>query len=273
MIVTVDTGGTKTLVAGFHKNGEPGQEHRFPTPHNDTEAYLATLTSILDEFYKPEDIDAISIAVPSVVKDGVAIWSQNIGWRNFDLLTPLKERYACPIFMMNDADVAGLAEANALDTIPQMCLYVTVSTGIGSGIVVNGRLTPELTNSEAGHMMLEYDGRVRSWESFASGKAIHATYGKYAYEITDKRTWDRIAKAIAHGLLAVIPTIQPDVVVIGGSIGTHFEHYDNTLKAILKEKLAPFITHPTIRQAKHPQEAVIYGCYYYAVHQLTDKSA
>lgn len=117
-------------------------------------------------------------------------------------------------------------------------------------------------------MMIEFDGRVRSWESFASGRAIHDTYAKYAYEITNKKIWDKIAVNINRGLLSLVPSLEPDVVVIGGSIGTHFDRYNKTLMKLLDETLPVHIKRPKIVQAKHPEEAVIYGCYYYALQQI-----
>jgi glucokinase len=120
-------------------------------------------------------------------------------------------------------------------------------------------------------MLVEFDGMVREWESFASGKAIHATYNSYAKDITNERTWQQIADRISRGFLAVVPMIQPDVIIIGGSIGTYFNRFGTQLEAILREKLPPHIACPTFRQAKHPEEAVLYGCYYYALDTLTDK--
>ncbi|NCS83274.1 ROK family protein, partial [Candidatus Saccharibacteria bacterium] len=65
-----------------------------------------------------------------------------------------------------------------------------------------------------------------------------------------------------------IPVLQPDVIIIGGSIGTYFERYDSDLTAILKDKLPDHIGLPRLVQAQHPEEAVIYGCYYYALDAL-----
>ena len=63
--------------------------------------------------------------------------------------------------------------------------------------------------------------------------------------------------------------LQPDVIIIGGSIGTYFERYYPTLKRLLTEHLPAHIDVPEIRQAAHPEEAVVYGCYYYGKDALT----
>ena len=145
---------------------------------------------------------------------------------------------------------------------------MTISTGIGTGIITNGQIDPGLRYSEGGRALVEFDGVVREWESFASGKAIYNTYGKYARDIHETRTWHQIADRISRGFLAVVPIIQPDVIIIGGSIGSYFDQYGEQLEAILQEKLPAHIPCPRFIQATHPEQAVIYGCYYYALDVL-----
>ena len=273
MIVAVDTGGTKTLIAGYTEDGKITTEFKFPTPVKRSE-YVDTLTTHLTALFDPAKVDAIVIALPGIIRDGVAVWCNNLHWKNFDLASELKGVLGgAPLFIENDANLAGLAETRMRDPVPVSSLYVTVSTGIGSGVITNGKIDPGLRYSEAGRALVEYDGMVREWETFASGKAIYNTYGKYAREIKSKRVWNNIADRISRGFLAVIPIIQPDVIIIGGSIGTYFKQYDVQLKGILKEKLPPHIPLPKLVAAKHPEQAVIYGCYYYALDVLADPKA
>ena len=273
MIVTVDTGGTKTLIASFSDDGRIGKQWKFPTPP-ETDAYIKLLTEELEQAFGDTPVDAIVIAIPGIIKDGVAVWCNNLHWRNFDVVGALKGVLGgAPIFVENDANLAGLAEARQLPEIVPLCLYVTVSTGIGSGIITDGFIHHALRNSEIGRTLVEFDGAVREWETFASGKAIYKTYGKYARDIKSKRIWHAIADRISRGFLATIPVLQPDVIVIGGSIGTYFDSYKTDLKSYLKERLPDHIPMPKIVQAQHPEEAVIYGCYYYGVDALTAQTA
>ena len=267
MLLAIDTGGTKTLVSAFDTKGQPGPEHRFITPR-DKQEYIAQLLEIIHEHYDPNDIDAIVIAIPGVIRKNIAVWCGNLPWKNFDIAAALKVAVSCPIWVQNDANLAGLAETRALPTQPAQSLYVTVSTGIGTGIIVDGAICEALSASEGGHIMVEYDGKVRLWESFAAGSAIKETYGKYARDIHDPKVWKQIADKISRGFLVLIPALQPDVIIIGGSIGTYFEMYGSTLRRILTEHLPDHIPVPEIRQAVHPEEAVIYGCYYYGTAQL-----
>jgi predicted NBD/HSP70 family sugar kinase len=269
MIVAVDTGGTKTLITSFGSDGKPGESFRFPTPKNEKE-YLALLTEHIHDHYAKKPIDAIIVGVPGIIKNNIVRWAGgNLPWQNFDVAKPLHETFSCSVWLENDANLAGLAEVRLLRKTPASCLYVTISTGIGTGIILNGKIDPGLASSEGGHALVEYDGRVMQWEAFASGKSIKNTYGKYARDITSRAVWNQIADKISRGFLALIPVLQPDMIIIGGSIGTYFEHYHATLKKILADHLPDHIDLPEIRQAAHPEEAVVYGCYYYGKDKLT----
>lgn len=270
MIIAVDTGGTKTLIAGYSDKGEIMKEFKFPTPPKESD-YVDTLTMHLTALFDPKDVDAIIVALPGIVKDGVAVWCNNLKWKNFNAARELKGVLGgAPLFIENDANLAGLAEARQLKPVPTSALYVTVSTGIGSGVITNGKIDPGLRYSEAGRALVEFDGTVREWETFASGKAIFTAYHKYARDIKSQKVWNEVAHRISRGFLAMIPIIQPDVIIIGGSIGTYFTHYEKRLKEILTEHLPDHIPLPQLIAASHPEQAVIYGCYYYALDVLAD---
>jgi len=269
--VAVDTGGTKTLVASFLEDGRISEQFKFPTPPT-THEWTKMLKEVLETHFGDDDVEAIVVAMPGIVKDGVAIWCNNLKWANFDVKGALKGVLkGTPLFIENDANLAGLAETRQLKEIPNFALYVTVSTGIGSGIITEGKINPDLRYSEAGRSLVEFDGSVREWETFASGKAIYKAYGKYARDIKSKRIWHNIADRISRGFLAIIPVLQPDVIIIGGSIGTYFQEYGKDLAGLLKEHLPAHIPAPKLIQAKHPELAVIYGCYYYALDSLATK--
>jgi len=275
MLVAVDTGGTKTLVASFGKDGKLGQQIKFATPKDHAE-YIKALRSTLQEQFEGQQVEAIIIATPGVVKNGVIIWGGgNLdSWRNVNIVSELAGVLGkAPIFLENDANLAGLGETRFLKTIPPQSLYVTISTGIGTGIITEGHINQDLRNSEAGHALIEFDGIVREWESFASGKAIYKAYGKYAHDITSKRTWNQIADRISRGFLALIPILQPEIIIIGGSMGTYFDKFGKQLQGLLNERLPAHIPCPKFVQAKYPELAVIYGCYYYALDAFTDKKS
>jgi len=269
MLVTVDTGGTKTLVANFEHDGTVGKIIKFATP-KDTHEYIALLKQTIQQNYDVKDIEALIVAMPGIVKDGIAIWCNHLQWTNFDIRPAFKDILGeTPILVENDANLAGLAETRVLDPMPVSSLYVTISTGIGTGITTNGHIDPGLRLSEGGLMQVEFKGKVLQWEDFASGYSIKEVYGAYAKDITDEKSWTDIADRISRGFLACIPLLQPEVIIIGGSIGTYFTRYSQKLEHILQKKLPSHISCPRFEQARHPEQAVIYGCYYYALDSLT----
>lgn len=266
MIVAVDTGGTKTLIASFDSTGNATVLTKFPTPRDQTE-YLNAVTATITEA-NLGIIDAIVIALPGPIKNGVLQRSPNIGWQNFDVVGAMKERFADSFVAIgNDADLAGIAEAHELED-PRLCLYVTLSTGIGTGLTFNKKLIPQLRRFEGGSMRIEYGGTRERWESIASGRNFYERYGQYGSDVTDPDKWRDYAERAASGLIALIPLLEPDHVVIGGSMGTHFAKYDTFLLDTLNSQITKHMSDVRITQAKRPEEAVIYGCYHYAIDAL-----
>lgn len=273
MLVTVDTGGTKTLVAGFGTDGKIAVSAKFATPST-TSDYIEALRDAFAQLFGGHTIEAVIVALPGIVRGDVAVWCNHLGWRDFNVVEPLRSIVGdVPVRVENDANLAGLAEARALSPIPTSVLYVTISTGIGTGIITEGKIDPALSTSEGGRSIVEYGGTVLEWEQFASGGAIKEAYGTFAKDITASSTWDEIADRISRGFLAAIPLLQPEVIIIGGSIGTYFDRYADRLREILQRHLPAHISCPDVRRASHPEEAVIYGCYYYALDTLPDLTA
>ena len=154
-----------------------------------------------------------------------------------------------------------------LASMKSLGLYITISTGIGIGAVVSGTFSPALRHSDAGHMQLLWDGRLQAWEDFASGRAIAEAYGRYASDIHNPATWHEIAQRIARGFVVLIPTLQPDAIVIGGSIGAYFSRYQPALTEHITRHTPAGITQPVLSQAASPHHAVIYGAYRHAQQQ------
>jgi glucokinase len=273
MLVTVDTGGTKTLVASFSDAGEIVHSVKFATPTKSSH-YVTQLTSTIASIVQPSEIDAIVIALPGVVSaSGVLLDAENLGWHNLDMKQELAHFYSGPVLVENDGNLAGLGEARQLPVTPPVMLGIAIGTGIGTGIISGGKIDPRLRQSEGGLIVLEHDGVLKLWEDFASGRAIKLANGKFAHDITSKRAWKEIGTNISRGLLVHIPTLRPDVIIIGGSIGTYFEKYQVTLQTILRSALPSHIAVPQIVKAAYPEQAVIYGCYYYALDSLADSAS
>lgn len=272
MIITIDTCGTKTLLAGFSKDGKLLKSFEFQTPKSQ-QKYLEIIEKVIkkefSEQLKSGEIQAISCAEPGIIENGVILWAKNLRWQNFNIKTELSKIFPnIKILVENDANLAGLFESKKFKNKARNILYVTLSTGIGSGIIIDGKINQGLKNSEIGRIPIEFDGRVREWEEFASARAIFNVYGKYASEISKPRQWQNIADRISRGFLVIIPIIQPELIVIGGSLGENFKKFDLFLEQIVRENLPEGISCPKIVKAQKPREAVIYGCFEFAKEAL-----
>lgn len=272
MIIAVDTGGTKTLVANFNNSGEPIEQIKFPTPQ-DPQEYITQLKQILEENFSNQDIESIVVAVPGTLdSQNSIIWCPNLQqWSGFNVIKALNGILNnAPITIENDANLAGLYEAKILDPIPSQSLYVTISTGIGTGIITNGKINESLRNSEGGRSLIEFEGKLQEWQHFSSGKVFYEIFGKYVKDITDEETWDKIIERMCLGFIELIPLLQPDIIIIGGSVGTYFDRYGAKLQKVLSERLPKHIICPKFIGAKNSELAVIYGCYYYAIDQKSN---
>lgn len=262
MYLAVDIGGTKTLVATISDDGVIQEKVRFATPHKYDEL-LAELRAAAQQF-KGKEFHAGGIGVPGHIdyEHGISLSSPHVDWGHVPLRNDCAQIYGCPFIIDNDANMAALSEA-MLQKDSASVLYITVSTGIGTGLVHRQRLDQALLKSEGGHMILSRpdDGQLDAWENFASGKAIFDRYGKKAADITDEAAWRDIAGGLALGIYNHAALLQPDLIIIGGSIGTYFDRYSQHLQEAFKRFTDPLVTIPPIIQAQRPEEAVIFGCY------------
>ncbi len=261
MYIGVDIGGTKTLAACLDDNGVIQERFKFPTPQAYPE-FLRELAKVVASFTTKE-FRGGCVAVPGRIdrKNGIAIACGNLPWRNVPIKADLERMIHCSIAVDNDANLAGLSEAMLLKDEFNRVLYVTVSTGIGTGVIVNQMIDPAFADSEGGHIEVEYGGKLQAWEKVASGHAIVERYGKRASEITDDATWQEISHALAIGMIDLIAMMQPEVIVLGGGVNDYFDRLAEPLTAQLKKFETPLVPIPVIRGAQRPDDAVVYGCY------------
>lgn len=270
MILSVDVGGSKVLVATFSDEGKVEKTKKFPTPIMYPD-FIDELKKVVAELTDGQAPEACTIAMPGVLNrdEGIVVSLGNLPWENLHIAEDLKDSIKCPIYLENDAKLAGLSEANLVKDLYSRVLYITVSTGIGVALTVDGVIDQSVHDAGGKGMMMEHQGKIMAWEEFASGKAIVEQTGKMASEITDDNDWYLVARNIAIGLSELITLFTPDVIVVGGGVGTHLEKYHEKLH----EELEIYRSHmiekmPQIIKAQHPEEAVTYGGYLLAKQKL-----
>src|SRR3989344_2377164 len=196
MYLAVDVGATKTLLAVFTKDGNVLHEQKIATDHK-YDQFLADLKSALgQDAFRKYKIETVCCALPGRIDRvrGIGIRFGNIGWRATPIVNDLKKALQIDeVFIENDANLAALFEAQSHKKYKKV-LYITLRTGIGIGIIINGKRDPAYEDAEAGHMVLEHEGKLKKWEEFASGKALVERYGKKAAELDNHFAWKSYAK-------------------------------------------------------------------------------
>lgn len=175
-------------------------------------------------------IRGIGICCPGPVDPvrGVVVSPPNLPhWRDFPLVKILKDRYGCPVKMENDADAAGLAEYHyGAGRGSRLMVYMTVSTGVGSGIIRDGEVVRGANGAhpELGHHVVDPSGPMCSCgcrgclEALISGNSIRRNYGVSPEEADDPAIWGEVGRWLGVGLGNVAAAIVPEVIVIGGGV-------------------------------------------------------
>ena len=244
----LDIGGTKLLAAATVDGGALGPARRRPTPANEP---LRAVREMLDEVSGGAALEGIALSVPGpfLRHEGRLLDPPNMppAWHGLDLAAPLRQAYGCPVLLENDANCAGLAEAlqGAGAGLPTV-VYLTVSTGIGSGVVHQGRLHLGRHDTEGGHMVLwpQHLGGIACHcgghgclEALASGGAVRRRFGVAPEQLEDQAAWDDVGRWLGLGIVNAVTLHDPDAVVLGGGLCAAWDRFWPSLTATIDAAL------------------------------------
>ena len=186
---------------------------RIETPKESTpDAVAAIVAEIADHFVQDTRDSPVGITVPGVVTNGMVRTAANIDktWIGTDASGLMSEKLGRPVRVVNDADAAGVGELHygAGRNVDGLVLLATLGTGIGTALLSHGALVP---NSELGH--LEIDGLDA--ESQASSLARES----------EKLSWEEWAARLQRYFAHVEDLLWPDLIVVGGGVSKHAQHY------------------------------------------------
>lgn len=180
--VAVDLGGTWIRAAVVGPEGEVERVTRAPTPQAGPEAVADTIAGLVRGFGAPRGVVGVAVPGPLSVREGVVFDPPNLrGWKHVPLRRMLEERLGCPVVLENDANAAAVGEWwKGAGRGARQLVYLTVSTGVGGGLVLEGKLYRGATDTagEVGHVVVDPQGPVCSCgrrghlEGLASGPAI-----------------------------------------------------------------------------------------------------
>jgi glucokinase len=262
----VDLGGTKILTAVTNSQGKMLSRDHSITPAR--KGHEAVIQSILESANRAleqanvaiSELTALGVGAPGLVnpETGILFTSPNLpGWRNIPLRDIMQERLGKKTFLINDANAAALGEFYfGAARGARNFIYITLSTGIGGGIVIDGKIYAGAIGAagEVGHMTIDDKGPVCNcgnrgcWETLASGTALarearhrikegartsileytEGDVGKVTAEVIhnaaeqgDSLAKELIARTgyyVGVGLANLINIFNPELIVIGGGL-------------------------------------------------------
>jgi polyphosphate glucokinase len=204
-VVGIDIGGTG--IKGAPVDLAAGQfaapRVRIPTPSPATPERVAEVVAeVLAELDAP---GPIGLTLPAVVRSGIVETASNIGqeWIGTNAVELFQRATARPVGVVNDADAAGLAEVRfgAGRTRSGVVVVITLGTGIGSAVFVDGTLVP---NSELGHLPLHHED-AENW----TAESVREE---------DDLTWKRWAHRLQRYLELVERVLWPELIIVGGGV-------------------------------------------------------
>ena len=278
MKIGIDLGGTNVRVAKVDESGNILEDVKRPSyALEGPEKVLSNIKEMIREISDYESCKGIGIGVPGPVDTyrGVMTMSTNLpGFTNYPLATILENEFHMPVFLDNDANVAGLAEALVgAGKLQPIVYYVTISTGIGGALVVNGRVVSGKSGyaGEVGNLVVDKRREkvnhlnIGAVECEASGTAIvrkaRAIFGEdkirhagdlfelaqnnneEAIKLVDQMTTDLAYMFSYVGLIC-----DPCVFVIGGGVMKSKEYF---LPQVVEKYKA--LVHPGMRNTPFVQ--------------------
>lgn len=222
--IGVDIGGTRLRVGRRDGAGGLHLERTFVPEDGAT---LAALIVEMAQRIAPEGIARMGVSAPGPIDFAAGVVNKlgKPGWHGYPLIPELSRRLGAPILMDNDANCAALGEwREGAGRGAQTLVYYTISTGVGTGVILDGRVHHGTHDTEGGHQVVWVDGPPcpcggrGCLEAVVSGTGLHMRFGKPAEELDDPAIWDEAAKYIAVGITNTAALLCPDIVVIGGGV-------------------------------------------------------
>lgn len=218
-VLGIDIGGSgvKGAIVDLSKGEFVGERIRIPTPAEHTpQAVLDAVGEIISGFgYHGK----IGCGFPGVIRSQIIETAANIGGRNFigkNFAELIGLRFGCDAWVLNDADAAGLAEVKfgAGKGVRGSVLVLTVGTGIGAALFVDGVLVPNL---ELGHLKM----RDKSSGRNVDAEKLYSDAARKRHDLS----WKGWASGFNKYLSYVQALLRPDLIIIGGGVSSKSDKF------------------------------------------------
>ncbi|MCI8287578.1 MAG: ROK family protein [Lachnospiraceae bacterium] len=261
LIGGIEAGGTKMVCAVGDENGNIKDRVSFPTrqPKETFEDMIG--------YFRQWDIRALGIGCfgPLDLNKqsktyGYITKTPKQGWENCNIVGTFRDAFGIPVGFDTDVNGAVLGEvtwgaAKGLEN----AIYITIGTGVGVGVYLNGALLHGLVHPEAGHIMLSrhpedsYEGKCpfhkNCVEGLAAGPAIEARWGKKGAELADRNeVWELEAYYIAQAIMNYILVYSPQKIILWGGV-MHQEKLFAMVRKEVKRLLNSYVSHEMILES------------------------
>ncbi|MBF4695954.1 ROK family protein [Fusibacter ferrireducens] len=279
MFIGIDLGGTNIAGGLVDASGQIVRSISKPTlVERGSDAIIADIAEIIQTLRThSEDVESVGIGIPGIADPhtGVVLACVNLNWYDVPLREKLETIVGIPVFIDNDATVAGVAEFQVAQKGQYTnAVILTLGTGVGGGLLVNGEVVSghHGIGSEMGHMIIGenfYDcncGRNGCLETFTSSKAI-IKYTKHLLEngeVSDlimtaahgdinningqiifdaakkgdalaNKVVDRLVKYLSRGIINIICVVDPEIILLGGGISNAGDFLVDKIKLALED--------------------------------------
>ena len=291
--IGIDVGGMSIKAGAVDEEGNILFKHTCPTGvergygaviRDMAELGLATVEA---SGHTMGEVRAIGIGIPGIMdqRTGIVPLCTNLNWHEVPILEEMKKYTDIPVFVDNDATVAGLAESvKGVSADCRDSVFITLGTGVGGGVVINGKVFSGSHGcaTEIGHMVTVAGGELCScgkrgcWERYVSASAlirdgrrlcvdkldcalmkavegdISAITAKHVIDLARdgdedcRKLFDNYVYHLAVGLANLINVYDPEVIVLGGGVSHAGEFLLNAVRAALP-KYVFFKTMPYAR--------------------------
>lgn len=259
----LEAGGTKMVCAIGNEQGEILERISIPT-----ETPEATLPALAG-FFREHQAEALGIGCFGPIDlnrasatYGYITTTPKLAWQNCDIVGVFKRELGIPVGFDTDVNGSALGEATwGITQGLENSMYITIGTGIGAGIIVNGKLLHGMLHPEAGHILLKpreddaYAGKCpfhkTCFEGLAAGPAIEARWGKKGIELAERReVWELEAYYIGQALVNYIVTLSPQRIILGGGV-MHQEQLMLLIREEVKRQLNGYIVTKELEDMEH----------------------
>ena len=257
----LEAGGTKMVCAIGDENGNIFERASFPTRKPEE-----TMGDLI-EFFKSRNIDALGIGCFGPLcldkndpEYGNITTTPKLAWRNYPITAEFEKALGVPVGIDTDVNAAALGEAElgaakGCSTV----VYYTIGTGVGGGLLAEGRLHHGMVHPEMGHMMIRPHKDDPTPEGFcpyhtsclegmAAGPAIEKRWGVSARELPeDHIAWDVEAEYLAQMCVNTIVIVSPERIILGGGV-MHQQHLFPKVRKRILELLGGYVAAPAITE-------------------------